>query len=1508
MARCKEQEMEVTQLVEGKAQEAVEFLSNKSFKEAQKLAEALNKSHFFNNPVIKVSQSQSSREDGITEVNISKDALSKTIDDKIEDDNKLEMEQRIQELREGNNLDVEMPAGKTVTQPYNEFSWENVFANKLKLKNTLEKQRDLIKNKKRSKEQLQQVEYLNETIRRLHIDLINLDKTEKELDAYVENLNNDMHSIELLLKDPTLDNIEAINNYIEIMNRILKEGNEGFLNLPLKDIKDKDVEVHGKIRGLRDKLNALRDDAETETRRMIMSLIRTHLKQKEEYKNADDFIIDEEVSRLYNNQIQSAAANVPVTSRVSGMVGDLKGQVTMLDDTEQEIKNVLLPVLYKVYTDAIAMNNNKEKRKLLSDMQDKVKSRLIELGHIKGKGTFFKRADQSVFTRKSGTTHQLIGKFSTAWVNFQKKMKSDQNLVSKILYRPEKTKAQNELIQKQFNTLNENADFLDVTRVPEIMEEFESMYGETFMSQQEAEQYRQDLIDKIGQREYDKLVEEQKQNIHAYNIFKEVREARLMDKYDIEAGAELDFNTVDSEAWVKDWNTHLHMVYSKSPFVFAQNYRDTGTNQITRPFKIGNKIAYSSTPVDLEYVSYSPKKEKHFDQDFKAIEQDKVLNDAWSVMADLVEYNNNNGFNNKPNDLNEYSLASQEKRARNIGMRIIGLFSPETLRNIHKGIATSKYKDPHRTNQVAGSRITVDQEINDIYRRKVAGLNGPTKAQKDTALREAKEIVMKRQDEDIMTNILASTEMTEMFKAKREIESKVLFLKNALLKETDRAKIKEIAEFFTNKELYQINNRANWNVLGKSFHMGNWSKYYTAKEKDIRKITKESKKRIQERIKSGELSEEMEKSARKEIESIDKFLDSQGMVVTPGSIIEGLVIKLMRVAAFSINVSAQITNQLIANVNAWEVDGRQGFWDAGVYHDAKSFSRKWKNTFLNGSENNKVRKEIKVGELLLQRLQIFQNSSNEIFKLEKSRAATSLQAVLENPMNFVSEVEKTIQRPQIFALLSQVKIQGKDINGADNIVPMWDPKTRTFPAFTEVNGELVLKPAFDTSKNRETFLTNESQEYANLFGDAGKIPKAIAYINGDYRETSAYLFEKNTLTAMMMLFKRWSVATLSKKFGVIKRLGKNEAGDLANVALAWKGGAYALAAGSLIGPVGMTAVMGAYALYHGPKIFKRQNDTDARNIINARTILQSLKAIPSTMTFHSTWRIGLAAAAQSLSMIIDPFTKKQYINSDHIKRIMNVKSTDRRPLSEKQIREIQDDLYFITTSVAATMRFVAMKYLVAMALFPDEEEEEAHKERIKNKDKFWRRMYEDPDTAMYYTLENMLSGFIDDSNMTENLLTGGLVREGDMFGLKKFSILKDDMEKTLKGEGELKGGVDKGSNRFWVHLLKYYTPAAIKDGGSLGFGSKSKRDYDETDPISQSFKPEKERINSIRLEERNKEKKKLEKLYEAYPEKRRKSRVDKKLREMFPTLKDKHFDKDGKLKSVYKHKYPYWED
>lgn len=511
-------------------------------------------------------------------------------------------------------------------------------------------------------------------------------------------------------------------------------------------------------------------------------------------------------------------------------------------------------------------------------------------------------------------------------------------------------------------------------------------------------------------------------------------------------------------------------------------------------------------------------------------------------------------------------------------------------------------------------------------------------------------------------------------------------------------------------------------------------------------------------------------------------------------------------------------------------------------------------------------------------------------------------------MNFVSEVEKTIQRPQIFALLSEINI--KDKNG--NEVPMFDPKNRSFPAFTfNKEGNLEMSEGFDTQENIDTYITNTSQEYANKFGDDGKIPKAIAYINGDYRNSSTYLFEKNTATALVMLFKRWAVQTISKKFGTLKRLGENEHAGLGYSALALKGFTYGVATGTVFGPAGMAAMLGIYTGYHGYKTIKNSLENDTFNIQNAQKALLNVRFNPLQKAFKSNIRLSLAVAAQSVGMIIDPLTKRQLINSDHIKKIIQLKDAKNsgEEFTPQEIREIQDDIYFLTTSIATTVKFLALRYLVMLALYPNGEEEEEHKKRVKNGDKFWERLYSDPDTAMYYLLENMLSGFIGDSNMLVN--TDGLVRSGDVMGLGKFGTYKDNIEDMVKGKGDFKRGQYEGQNKFLVNLMRYNTPSVLKDGVSLGFGSKSKRDFNVDDFIDQVKKPVLEKINQARLEAYRKERKKLmeSKTYSALSEKERKKVVNKIITKKFPVIKDIHMTKKGEpnkaFKSLYEH---YWKE
>lgn len=1490
MARCSEQVFEVTQLIEDRIDEVIGLLSNKSFKEAVNLAQGINNSQFFGNKVITVNPNFDSREDGTPEVSFNKEAKNKAINDKVQRDNQIEMDQRIAELKAGNNF--EFPDDFPVSTPtYNEFDYENVISSKMLLKEKLERQRDLLKNKTNDKQGLEQIEYLNETIRKLYIDITNLQKTDESLGAYLKSIGKDIDNVQELLKNPTLDNIQAINNYLEVLTLLTDDGPAGFLREPLSDIKGKESDVWTQLADTHAKIELLKEETNTKIKNTIKDTIRFHLEQKEENSDWDSQQISQEVERLYENQMTKSI----------GKMSWVKSQVTMLD--EQEERNVLVSVLYKVYTDAIATNNNKETRKHLSNIKDKVLRELKRLGKTTGSG-FQKRANQNVFLRDSETSHQLIGKFSESWVNFKRSAKANQNKISKILYKGDKTDQEQKEIQKQFDHLKDNVDFIDVTRIPEILNDADfGHYSNSFMNMTDALSYKDEIIRKIGMREYQKIVQEQKQNIYSYQIFKEVREARLRDKYDLTEQQDLEKNIPE-----KEWNTHLHFLYSKSPFIFSENFRNKGNNIITKPYYVnGEKFLSENTPADMEYISYVPKKSEYFDANFTEIENNPILSEAWTYMADLVEYNNKNGFNKNPDNLTEYSLASQEKRIKSFPVRLLGLLSKKTLNTIHDALTVSRYKDPDKEHNVAGQISNVDQEIETLYKAMIKRYRKPSESTKRDTMIEAKEIVMARQDTDLIDNILASTEITETFKAKREIESKVNFIRKHIEEQTDRKRYKDLVNFFVDKELYQINNRANFNRAGQDYSLSDskglaWTRFFNEKEKEVREASKESLKALKEHLNQA-VTQEEKNEIQKEITSIENFLASGGKVLTPGSIFEGIVIKMSRVAAFSLNFSAQITNKTIASLNAREVDGKQGFWKAGVYHDAASFSRKWKTVV----SNKEMKKEIKTGELLLQRLQLFQNSANEIFKLEKSRAATVIGSILENPMNFVSEVEKTIQRPQIFALLSELEIEGP--NGK---VPMFDPKTRTFPAFQfDSEGNLEMAEGFDTQENRDTFITNTSQKYANLFGDGGRIPKAIAYINGDYRNSSTYLFEKNTLTALAMLFKRWAVETVRKKFGTLKRLGENEHAGLGNSALVLKGFTYGFATGTIFGPAGMAVTLAAYTGYHGYKTVKNSLQNDSFNVQNAYKALLNVRFNPIQKSFESNIRLSLAVAAQSLGMIIDPLTKRQLINSDHIKRIIKLKDKrrDGKEFTPEQVREIKEDIYFLTTSIATTLKFLALRYLVMMALYPDEEEELAHKKRVNEGEKFWARLSEDPDTAMYYTLENMLSGFIDDSNMLVN--TDGLVRGGDVLGLGKFGTYKENIEDWAKGEGDFKKGTHQGDNKFLVNLMRYNTPSVLKDGVSLGFGSKSKKDYNAKNYIDQIKVPLLEKVNDARLVARGKKKKELEASgdYDHLEDDQKTKKINKELLKLFPVIKEKDLDEDGKLKDHLEYKWDsYWKE
>ena len=129
-----------------------------------------------------------------------------------------------------------------------------------------------------------------------------------------------------------------------------------------------------------------------------------------------------------------------------------------------------------------------------------------------------------------------------------------------------------------------------------------------------------------------------------------------------------------------------------------------------------------------------------------------------------------------------------------------------------------------------------------------------------------------------------------------------------------------------------------------------------------------------------------------------------------------------------------------------------------------------------------------------------------------------------------TKTNTTPTKPQILALLSDTnKIAIIDKYGVKHPVFDADNHSDPHPAFGIIDGHLVLKPDFQTAENQATWMDNTSQEYVDLFGDSGTIPLAIAYINGDYRESTAYMPTQTTAGSMLFMFKQWLPKLIYKK-------------------------------------------------------------------------------------------------------------------------------------------------------------------------------------------------------------------------------------------------------------------------------------------------------------------------------------------------------------------------------------------
>ena len=1051
------------------------------------------------------------------------------------------MKEDVDESISPQGLPASMLPGTPIPIKKAEFNYTETLEHRKDLKDSIDRKIQLLQNEdlkeSTSRAQLEQIAYLKELSISLYKEIQFLEKNDGDINAFIDSLETDIKNMMTLLNNPTVENLEFVRKYKEMINLFVKKGKGGFLNTAFTEIKTNKPDVYAKIIvaqkniGEVDKL--FKDSIETK----ITEKIEHFLRQKEENSNASNDFIKEEAQRLYEEQFEeSAELNIALQF------------YTRMDNQEEE-GNAIASVIKKAYDDAIRNNGKKGVEDKLLAKEKSITARLIATGNIVG--TFFnKRATWDIFKTDNKGENRLINPFTVSWQKFKKVNKTRQKQISKLFYSfsVENSDAQLNTIDKHYEDFNKEVDFIDTRKLPELIgnpnfTEFSANFNQ---NAQEAEDYRDQLIISMGQREYNKLVKEAEDNINSFMIEKDVNLNQLLEEYGVTNVTELK-ETLFNSGKENIWNFYLQNYYTKSPFVFAENHFDQGSgNKLKKIYYQKNKQGFivslinSNARANLEYSTFKPK-DKYKDSRFETIKNDPTFLEAWELMDELVEYSNKNGSDyNSETDL-ETDLG-HERKETHILMNILFMLSPMALFNLKrinskkvlskftKTISGVEYKsETGEDRKITGQRISTESKIQNQFRKVIAidGLkeSDMSEAQVQEYREKALDLVSQEADnENLLHNIVTGSQTTGAFKAKKEVETFINFLANQLRNVKGRSRFSSIVDYFINKNLYGIQNRGK-TVDGKfksvNFrnNFGSKVKHYPIEHQKIREELKVGIKAISKLLEKDPSNEELSQ----QLADLETMMEDGVLIVNGRDVTEAVLFKIKAFTAFAINGSAQVTNMAIASANAYEVDGREGYWKAGVYTKAMSFARKYKN--VGAITSKKTAEQRKIMDLFLKSANLVQNSANEIYKEQNSRYGSALKQIIKNPTNFVGEVEKTIQKPQLLALLSGVMI--KDNNGKE--VSMFDADEGTFPAFKDpkdTGGVLVLKDEFNSKENRDTFIKFNSQEAANIFGESGKLPKAIAFINGDYRDSTSYLAEKYLVTAMTLMFKRWAIATI----------------------------------------------------------------------------------------------------------------------------------------------------------------------------------------------------------------------------------------------------------------------------------------------------------------------------------------------------------------------------------------------
>lgn len=514
----------------------------------------------------------------------------------------------------------------------------------------IEKLKDFRKTKGEIESITSRINYLTRLKIELEQDLKNLQEAvseEQKFNQVKQIFDKDIAQVKELLKNPTIENVAIAKDmidYIEINSD--QENEDSIFGIEKGEL------TNPTITTLKEYLHTEKQDLKTLYETATDELLLDYLEPIKENlfkifpKTASESDRDA-LARIRDVELKKNIADIDALETQLLSQGD-----NILSETDIYAKMQVLMYeteLHKTLAEATVLKQR------LNAILPELENKLRELGYV-SKGTIDYLNYISLFYSKNKegfSEPYLVSKFTTAWDNYLFTVNRETREALKTLFSdPNKKGIQAEIddiLMKKYLDLDDKAEFVDFRYLHEVLENvpfFDNPFYKRGTSQ-EAEAYKQELISKIGETEYQEIVRKQTNFLREFREDADAKEKKFLKDKGVENYDELS----DREQDLLD-----NIINRIDPFVFLDSH--TTGNKLYVPYVQGytnNHYMTYNTLIPRKETATKKEKTSFYDTNFEVIEKDPILNEAWKIMKDIVESNNINLIGSGLN-LNKKSL------------------------------------------------------------------------------------------------------------------------------------------------------------------------------------------------------------------------------------------------------------------------------------------------------------------------------------------------------------------------------------------------------------------------------------------------------------------------------------------------------------------------------------------------------------------------------------------------------------------------------------------------------------------------------------------------------------------------------------------------------------------------------------------------------------------------------------------------------------------------------------